>query len=59
MREEELKNEIEELKSALTGDLLADIEIQQKIYEIKKMLNPAIVERPDLDEDDECLSCGA
>ena len=58
MREEELKKEIEVLKSALTGNLLEDIEIQQKIYEIKRMLNPEIVDRPELD-DDECLSCGS
>jgi hypothetical protein len=58
MREEELKKEIEVLKSALTGNLLEDIDIQQKIYEIKKMLNPEIVDRPELD-DDECLSCGS
>ena len=54
-----MKEEIEELKKQLTGDLMQDLEIQQKIYEIKKKLNPEIVERPELDEDDECLSCGA
>jgi hypothetical protein len=59
MREEELKKEIEVLRSALTGNLLEDIEIQQKIYEIKKMLKPEIVENPELDDDEGCLSCGA
>jgi hypothetical protein len=58
MRKEELKKEIEVLKSTLTGILLEDIDIQQKIYEIKKMLNPAIVDNPELD-DEGCLSCGA
>jgi len=59
MREEELKKEIEVLRSALTGNLLEDIEIQQKIYEIKKMLKPEIVENPELNDDEGCLSCGA
>jgi peptide deformylase len=59
MRKEELKKEMEYLKSTLTGILLEDIDIQQKIYEIKKMLNPAIVENPELDDDEGCLSCGA
>ena len=59
MKEEELKKEIEVLKSALTGNLLEDIDIQQKIYEIKKMLKPEIVENPELDDDEGCLSCGA
>jgi len=50
---------MEYLKSTLKGDIFADGETMQKIYEIKKMLNPAIVDNPELDEDDECLSCGA
>jgi hypothetical protein len=60
MREEELKKEMEYLKSTLKGDIFADGETMQKIYEIKKMLNPAIVDNPELDEDDgECLMCGS
>jgi len=35
------------------------MEIQQAIYDLKLLLNPEIAKRPELDEDDECLSCGA
>lgn len=47
-----------ELQAGLTGDLFGDMEANQEIYEIKKQLNPEIVEHPELD-DEECLSCGA
>lgn len=56
---EQIKAEIAQLKSQLTGNLFDDIETQQKIYELKKQLNPEIVEHPELDDDDECLSCGS
>ena len=56
---EEIKAEIAQLKTQLTGNLFDDIETQQKIYELKKQLNPEIVEHPELDDDDECLSCGS
>lgn len=57
----EIKEQIEELKSFLTGDLFQDGDILQKIYELKKELNPAIVDNPELDNDDleECLYCGS
>ena len=56
-----IKEQIEELKSFLTGDLFEDGDILQKIYELKKELNPAIVDNPELDDDDleECLYCGS
>jgi hypothetical protein len=55
-----IKEQIEELKSFLTGDLFADLEIQQKIYDLKKQLNPEIVDNPELDEDfGECEACGS
>jgi hypothetical protein len=54
----EIEMQIKELKSKLTGDLLADSEIHQEIYELKKVLNPKIVDQPELD-DDECLACGS
>ena len=56
---EQIKAEIAQLKTQLTGNLFDDIETQQKIYELKKQLNPEIVEHPELDNDDECLSCGS
>ena len=56
-----IEQKIEELKSFLTGDLFEDGDILQKIYELKKELNPAIVDNPELDNDDleECLYCGS
>ena len=56
-----IKEQIEELKGMLTGDLFQDGDIQQKIYDLKKQLNPAIVDNPELDNDDleECLYCGS
>lgn len=58
MEETHIKAEIERLKATLTGNLFEDSETQQQIYELKKQLNPQIVEHPELD-DDECLSCGS
>lgn len=58
MNEEQIKQQIEEYKALLTGDIFADGDIQQKIYELKKELNPNIVDNPELD-DDICISCGS
>ena len=41
-----IEQKIEELKSFLTGDLFQDLETHQKIYELKKQLNPEIVDNP-------------
>lgn len=56
-----IKEQIEELKALLTGDLFQDGDIMQKIYELKKQLNPEIENNPELDDDDleECLYCGS
>jgi hypothetical protein len=55
-----INDQISELKKQLTGDLFQDGEIMQAIYELKKQLNPAIVDQPDLDDDDDgCLYCGS
>ena len=54
----EIKEQIEVLKAKLTGDLFQDGDIMQKIYELKKQLNPEIETNPELDEDDEgCIFC--
>jgi hypothetical protein len=55
----EIKSKIAELKTKLTGNLFEDMELQQEIYELKKMLNPRIEEHPEEDQDDDCLSCGS
>jgi hypothetical protein len=56
---ETIEQQITALKSQLTGDLFSDIETQQKIYELKKQLNPAIEHAPEQDDDDDCLYCGS
>ena len=61
MSEQEITQQIEELKSKLTGNLFEDGETQQAIYELKKQLNPQIETNPEMDDfDDEgCLYCGS
>jgi len=55
-----IKEEIEQLKGMLTGDIFKDGDIQQKIYDLKKQLNPEIVDNPEADEDfGECEACGS
>lgn len=57
--EEYAKDQIKKLKSQLTGNLLEDGELQQEIYELKKILNPRIENNPEEDTDDFCLNCGS
>ena len=59
MAEQELKRKIEEYRALLTGNIFEDGEIQQKIYELKKQLNPRIEEHPEEDDDEGCLNCGS
>jgi hypothetical protein len=61
MMESKIKEEIKNLQSMLTGDIFQDGEIMQKIYLLKKQLNPEIETNPELDDDDEdgCLYCGS
>jgi hypothetical protein len=55
-----IKEEIEQLKGMLTGNLFEDGETMQKIYELKKQLNPEIETNPELDDDEDiCLFCGS
>jgi len=55
-----IPEQIDELKSKLTGDLFADGETMQQIYELKKKLNPEIETTPEKDDDDDgCLYCGS
>jgi hypothetical protein len=57
--EAHIEKDIDSLRMQLTGDLFKDGEIQQKIYELKKELNPRIEEHPEEDTDDGCLNCGS
>jgi hypothetical protein len=60
METQEIKAKISLLKTQLTGNLFEDGEVQQEIYELKKLLNPEIETNPMVDEDDEdCLYCGS
>ena len=62
MNEEAIHAEIKALKMKLTGNLFEDGETQQAIYELKKQLQPAIEEHPELDtydDEDGCLYCGS
>ncbi|SFT64538.1 hypothetical protein SAMN05216474_1521 [Lishizhenia tianjinensis] len=61
MSEQEITQQIEELKSKLTGNLFEDGETQQAIYELKKQLNPQIETNPEMDnyDDEDCLYCGS
>ena len=55
---EKLQRQIEEMKTQLTGNLFDDMELHNQIYELKKLINPEIVNNPESDQE-ECLSCGA
>lgn len=56
----EIKQQIEALKAKLTGNLFEDGEVMQKIYELKKQLNPEIENNPEADDDEDgCLFCGS
>lgn len=55
-----MEEEIKKLQATLTGDLFKDGETMQKIYELKKLTNPAIEDNPELDDDEDgCLYCGS
>lgn len=59
MTEDQTNDRIKTLQATLTGNLFTDGEIQQEIYELKKSLKPEIVDNPELDDFEECLSCGS
>ena len=54
-----IEQKIEELKAKLTGNIFEDGELMMEIYELKKELNPAIVDNPELDDENDCLFCGS
>ncbi len=56
----QIQDEIKRLKATLTGNLFEDGETQQRIYELKKQLNPEIENNPSADDDEDgCLYCGS
>jgi hypothetical protein len=55
-----IEEQITELKAKLTGNIFEDGELMMEIYNLKKQLNPEIVDNPDLDDDEnDCLFCGS
>ena len=55
-----IKEQIEELKGMLTGDLFQDGDLMMEIYNLKKQLNPEIETNPEADDDEnDCLFCGS
>ena len=59
---EELKTKIDELRSTLTGNLFADMETQQEIYELKKQLSALqgiTIEEYEANDDYFCENCGS
>ena len=54
------KNTGQDKKRYMTiGNIFEDGELQQKIYELKKKLNPRIEKHPEEDDDEGCLNCGS
>lgn len=53
-----MQEKIDELKKQLTGNLYDDMDIHNEIYQIKKQMNPEIVNNPQQDQDD-CEACGS
>ena len=55
-----IKEQIENLKAKLTGNIFEDGELMMEIYNLKKQLNPEIENNPELDDDEnDCLFCGS
>jgi len=59
MSEEQIRQQIAEYKNVLTGNIFQDGEVMQKIYELKKQLNPRIELHPEEDDDEGCLNCSS
>ena len=55
-----IKEQIENLKAKLTGNIFEDGELMMEIYNLKKQLNPEIENNPEADDDEDgCLFCGS
>jgi len=52
---EDLQTEISTLESQLTGDMFADMDLKDKIHNLKMKLNGT---RP-IDSEIECVGCGS
>lgn len=55
MDEQKIKAEISDLESQLTGDMFSDMEIKDKIHNLKMKLNGT---RP-ANSEIECVGCGS
>ncbi|MFY0599481.1 MAG: hypothetical protein JXR03_07400 [Cyclobacteriaceae bacterium] len=52
---EEIENEIKSLEGQLTGDMFADMDLKDKIHNLKMKLNGT---RP-INSEIECVGCGS
>jgi len=52
---DEIKKEIEELKSQLTGDMFSDMDLKDKIHNLEMKLNGTKPEN----SNHECFGCGS
>lgn len=52
---EQIENEIKELEDKLTGNMFADMEVKDKIHNLKMKLNGT---RP-INSEIECVGCGS
>ena len=52
---EELKKQLEELKSQLTGDMMADMDLKDKIHNLEMKINGT---KP-TDSHIDCIGCGS
>ena len=55
MNKEEIKKEIEDLKKQLTGDMMKDMELKDKIHNLEMKLNGT---KP-TDSHFDCVGCGS
>ena len=55
MTKEQLENEIRELEAQLTGDMFNDMEIRDKIHNLKMRLNGT---KP-MNQEIDCVGCGS
>jgi hypoxanthine-guanine phosphoribosyltransferase len=57
--DDEIRADIEAQKLLIVNDIFKDGEVRERIYNLKKELNPRIELHPEEDEDDDCEACGS
>lgn len=54
-----IEQQILDLESQLTGDLIGDILIRERIYHLKRSNTPKDIEGSACSMDEGCISCGS